>query len=303
MDTVNLFFCCDDAYAPFLAVTIESIREHRDPKRCYLLRILHTGLSDESISRLSTLHRQRFTLVFFDISQKVAPYFLPIRDYFSAATYYRLFIPELFPHLDRGLYLDSDLLVLEDIAKIYDIPLENELVAAASDAFAQVTGPMGRYVSQRLGINPVYHYFNAGVLLMNLRAMRSEGFQRKFLSLLGAVTFNVAQDQDYLNLLCRDRVLYLADSWNVMPIGVSVDEPKLIHFNLHCKPWKGDVPYGDHFWKQAETSIYREELHQIQPDSGEGTRQTEKALAMADEQAADAAENTRIHRRIARVLG
>ena len=40
---------------------------------------------------------------------------LYIRDYYSKTTYFRLFIPEIFPQLDKAIYLDSDLVVMTDM--------------------------------------------------------------------------------------------------------------------------------------------------------------------------------------------
>ena len=42
MNPVNLFFACDNAYVPFLAVTLTSLKENCNPKRDYALRILST---------------------------------------------------------------------------------------------------------------------------------------------------------------------------------------------------------------------------------------------------------------------
>ena len=53
METVNLFFSCDDNYVPFLAVTLGSLKENRNPSRRYALRILHTGLNPEYVNRLT----------------------------------------------------------------------------------------------------------------------------------------------------------------------------------------------------------------------------------------------------------
>ena len=53
MNPVNLFFACDNAYVPFLAVTLTSLKENCNPKRDYALRILHTGLDPENIRRLT----------------------------------------------------------------------------------------------------------------------------------------------------------------------------------------------------------------------------------------------------------
>ena len=98
-------------------------------------------------------------------------------------------------------------------------------------------------------------YFNAGILLMNLKAMRAFHFQQVFLELLDKVTFQVAQDQDYLNVICRDRVRYVGCEWNAMPNGAPVGQPQIIHYNVDCKPWHRDeVRYEAYFWDYANRS-------------------------------------------------
>ena len=70
MNPVNLFFACDNAYVPFLAVTLTSLKENCNPKRDYALRILHTGLDPENIRRLTEgFASEGFTMEFIDITQ------------------------------------------------------------------------------------------------------------------------------------------------------------------------------------------------------------------------------------------
>ena len=72
MNPVNLFFACDNAYVPFLAVTLTSLKENCNPKRDYALRILHTGLDPENIRRLTEgFASEGFTMEFIDITQAV----------------------------------------------------------------------------------------------------------------------------------------------------------------------------------------------------------------------------------------
>ena len=137
MNPVNLFFACDNAYVPFLAVTLTSLKENCNPKRDYALRILHTGLDPENIRRLTEgFASEGFTMEFIDITQAVEQFAdkLHTRDYYSKSTYYRLFIPDLFPGLDKALYLDSDVVLLGDVSELYDVDLEDNLVGAIPDS-------------------------------------------------------------------------------------------------------------------------------------------------------------------------
>ena len=310
MNTVNLFFACDDNYIPFLAVTIASINENRDPGRDYALRILHTGVQEQSIRRLTdTFDAEKFRVEFIDIRQTVEEFAgkLHTRDYYSKSTYYRLFIPELFPELAKALYLDCDTVVLGDIARLYDMQLGSALAGAVPDSMVTAVAPLRRYVQRRLGI-PAERYFNAGVLLMNLTEMRRCRFSEIFLKLLQKVTFRVAQDQDYLNVICKDRVRYVGYEWNTMPGCPRTDTPRLIHYNLDSKPWqRDDVAYGDVFWDYAEHSGFLPEILSVrtgftQAHIDRAAEQTVNLIAMGQRQARRRTQNMLIHWKIRRVV-
>ena len=81
------------------------------------------------------------------------------------------------------------------------------------------------------------------ILSMNLKKLREIGFEDIFLKLISAVKFDVAQDQDYLNVICKGHVKFIDETWDQMPIPVDVPRPKvpaLIHYNLSFKPWHVD---------------------------------------------------------------
>lgn len=312
METINLFFSCDENYVPFLGVTLESLKENRNPARRYEIRILHTGLGRASMERVTeSFASENFDIGFVNITSQVERFTrrLHTRDYYSKSTYYRLFIPEMFPQLDKALYLDSDLVVRGDISELYDTPLGDNLVGAIPDGFVNAVGELREYVCRRLNLNSAELYFNAGILLMNLKAMRQFRFQEVFLELLGAVTFQVAQDQDYQNAICRGRVAYIDPTWNAMPDGRPVREPKLVHYNVDAKPWHKDhVRYGDYFWNYADRSPYSREIRKIrsaysEADTEKSARETVNLIAMATRQAHEKEENRRIHAEIDRVVG
>lgn len=311
MNDVNLFFSCDNAYFPFLSVTLGSLKENCDPTRDYAVRILHTGLRRDYMQRLhEAFHERWFRIEYIDVSSAVAQITrqLHTRDYYSKSTYYRMFIPNLFPQLNKALYLDSDLLVRGNIAELYDTDLGENLVGAVSDGIINTIDDLRLYALNRLKMDCCEHYFNAGVLLMNLDALRRIDFERIFLDLLQTVTFQVAQDQDYLNVICKGRVTYLDLCWNTMPMGEPVWNPKLIHYNLDCKPWHRDgVLYGELFWDYAIQSPFYREIRQARErfsddDVAQAARQTMDLIAMGRQQALAEEENNAIQGMIAQVV-
>ncbi len=267
-DKINLFFAVDNNYCPFLSSTFASIIKNANKKREYHFYVLHMGIKESYQERLKAQVNDFATLTFVDMKDKLAYLSnrLVTRDYYTKTTYYRLFIPNMFKQLNKALYLDCDIIVNGDIAKLYDTDLRNNLVGAVPDSAVQNTEVFKEYVGKALGIKSA-KYFNAGVLLMNLKEMRKFNFEEKFIDLLSKYTFNVAQDQDYLNVLTKNRVRYINYSWNVMPILNNVcptDKRNLIHYNMLWKPWMfKDTLFSDNFWEYANACPMNEEISEI----------------------------------------
>lgn len=308
-NTVNLFFACDDGYIPFLAATLLSIKRNKNKSRNYYVRILNTGISEENQNRIfDSLASDNFNIEFANISSSVERIsdMLHTRDYYSKTTYYRLFIPELYPSLDKALYLDCDVIITSDIAELYDIELKDNLVGAVSDGFVRCVPRLHDYVTERIGVYRPTDYFNAGVLLMNLKEMRASGFGDRFIELIGKVTFDVAQDQDYLNVLCRGRRVTVGTEWNCMPgFSDKGTEQKLIHFNLDSKPWHKDgVEFEDIFWKYADECAFAGEIREIQKNYSEQKKsegETVNLIDIAEMQANDDEKNREIREMLASI--
>lgn len=264
---IPIFFAIDDGYTPFLSVAIKSLIDNASKEYKYLIKILHTNVQKGHMDQIKKYENQNVNIEFVDLSyyiEKVKDK-LYTRDYYTNTTYFRLFLPELYPQYDKVLYLDSDIIVLGDISELYNTDMGTNLVAAAPDDIIQTNKVFQDYAELVVGVAKYQHYFNAGVLLMNLDELRKFNFQEKFLYLLEKVKFSVAQDQDYLNRLCKGRVTLVSHDWDVMPYVNEETKPediKIVHYNFAYKPWHfEDVTYSEYFWKYAkETEFYDEIL-------------------------------------------
>ena len=267
---IPVFFTLDDNYIPFFAVALQSLVDNSSKENDYEIKVLYTknGISEENQSKIKNKYeKENFTIEFVDVIsflEKIQDK-LYTRDYYSNATYYRLLIPDLYPNYDKAIYLDSDMVILTDVANLYKIDLQDNLIAAVADGAVQTVPPFQEYVEKVVGMSDYNNYFNAGMLLMNLDALRKYKFQEKFLYMLKTLKFAVAQDQDYLNRICKGRVKILENSWNTMPGGILEEKENninIIHYNLSYKPWHFDnIMYQDYFWHYAkETDFYKDIL-------------------------------------------
>lgn len=253
-EKITVFFAVDDNYIDFLTITIKSIVDNaKDESYAYNFYIINNGLNKESKNRLSQLSSKRFRIKYFNVNAHLTllESRFQLRDYYTMTTYYRLLIPDAFFFIDKALYLDCDIVVNDDLSKLYNTPIGDNLLGAIKDASVQIVPEFYRYVKTCLSIEKE-NYFNAGVLVMNLAAMRKTHLLKRVLDLGKTTIFKVAQDQDLLNVVCKDRVTYIDPVWNVMPLGERVKNPSLIHYNLIQKPWKRhDVMYNEYFWALA----------------------------------------------------
>ena len=265
---IPVFFAADENYMPYLAVALHSLKENACKQYVYHVYVLHANMdcSSENVQKLCKYQDENFKIEFVDVSAKMedVKHSLHLRDYYTGATYYRIFIADMFPQYDKALYLDSDIAVLGDISELFGIELGENLVGAVPDGAVASVAQFRLYTKEVLGID-AQNYFNAGVLLMNLKAFREYGFYKKFCTLLQKYKFHVAQDQDYLNVICKDKVCYVGAEWNKMPIENDGGTPKLIHYNLTMKPWHYDnVLYKEEFWRYArKTEFYQRILNDL----------------------------------------
>lgn len=264
---VPIFYACDDAFMKFTIISIRSMLENASPDRFYRFHILFTDVSERSRRVAKELERENAEIIFEDVTSYLTAIEkkLPLRDYYSKTTYYRLFIADMFPQYDKAIYIDSDTVVLGDISELYDTDLKDNYVGAVTERVMTDVDVYGRYVEQVLGIDR-YAYFNAGLLLLNCKQFRKNDLLKKFGDLLSVYNFVVTQDEDYLNLMCKDRVLHLDRKWNteILP-QFEIDPAKvaIFHYIMVSKPWHyPDCRFGEYFWKYAEKTEFYQELRE-----------------------------------------
>ncbi len=264
---VVMFFATDNGYAPFLAVALKSAVENSSPDRFYRAVVLYSELSEENANKLKALGRENFVIE----PAAMQANFQALDDrrgnrirceYFTLTIYFRLFIADMFPQYNKAIYLDSDIVLNGDVAKLFDTDIGDNLIGACRDTSIEHIKTFTDYTEIAVGVKKE-EYINSGVLLMNLEKMRSCDFQGKFLQLLQDYHFDsVAPDQDYINAMCNGNIYYLDTAWDTMPAPHQTQTaPKLIHYNLFSKPWQyNDIQYEEYFWQYAQESGFLQQI-------------------------------------------
>ncbi len=265
---IPVFFTIDNSYAPFLAVAINSAVKNCSENRNYRAIVLYQDLTDENYKKLKALETDNFKIMLTEMKADFDA--LDDRmsnrlrcDYFTLTIYFRLFIPAMFPQYDRGIYIDSDVVITDDIAKLFDTDIGDSYIGACNDLSIADIKELVKYTTDAVGVKKE-EYINSGVLLMNLKALRENDLEGHFLNLLNTYHFDsIAPDQDYLNAMLNGKIHYLCERWDAMPNPVRerLSDTGIIHYNLFSKPWCYDgVQYADEFWKYAADSGFIEEI-------------------------------------------
>jgi lipopolysaccharide biosynthesis glycosyltransferase len=199
----------DGAYAPHSAAMLHSLltSARREPVRIHYLHGAGFPHDDPIRAMVEGMHG---TIAFHEIEdERLAQ--LPVLEHAPASLWYRLLLPELCD-ADRVLYLDLDVIVVEEIHDLWATPLQGHALGAVNNVF------MPQHVArvEALGLDPS-HYLNTGVLLLDLATWRREGIGRMLLEFAREHARELEwADQDAMNLLLGTRWLELHPRWNAM---------------------------------------------------------------------------------------
>ena len=243
LETIHIALASDRKYLPFAAITMASAAANTT--RTTVFHFLYEDLYDTDFAIFDFL--QQYPHVTFQKHQISSAFFQdwPVMRW-SRAAYYRLILPDLLPELDKIIYLDCDLCVLDDIGKLYDTDFDGKSVMAV------ITRIKASHIC-KLGMKPE-NYFNSGVILFSPKQWKENDLIGKFKACFAAnIDALKYPDQDILNLVFCNDVKILHARWNVItstfrnePVaGISEEEikealgaPGIVHFTGRHKPWQ-----------------------------------------------------------------
>lgn len=278
-------------FIPCMGVLVQSIIENSNKKNNYDIIVLHKEVDDGSVVKFQKQieGRKNFSIRFINIKEySFQNHFFKKNERninFPSATYYRLFIPELFQKFEKVIYMDADMIVLSDVAELMNVDMGNNLVAAVRDIcgnwnYYEEDKVVKNYRDNELCLKNPDNYFNAGMVVFNIREF-------KYINESGEIWRKVNQkkwrskDQDILNMLCNDRIFLLPFYWNMIrdcqenafiymkkedkaAWNTCNEDAKIVHFAGGRKPWSYlYVPFQDKYWEYAKKSPFMEDNFKI----------------------------------------
>lgn len=287
---VVVIFACNDAFVPYLSVALQSILENASMQRHYDVVVLTRDISPQNVATLrAQVDRasKDAQIGFLDVAAAIRSSKLPRRGRFKAEASFRLMAPSLLENADKAVYLDCDLIVLRDLAELFDVELGDNLLGATRDAdtaglYSGYDPCVREHIDGVVGLTEPYTYFQSGVLLLNLDAFRRACTPDDILAYTHGHRLRWP-DQDVLNHFGRGRHVRVDTRWNVLndwqrlrrthivaqaPAEIRDEheaarrDPYIVHYaGPDGRPWLyPDADMADVFWRYAERSPYLGEI-------------------------------------------
>ncbi len=269
---IPIAIATDNNYIP-LIVTLVSLNENARKDTFYDIYVLIDDLfkpcSKQIVNACLKRYESSCSLYFTNVGSVFEE--APARiAHITRPTFFRLVVPELLNE-DKCIYLDTDTIVLSDLQSLFMTTLKNCYIAGVRHPEIILCEGENK-VCMEAGIPSNEQYINAGVLVMNLKELRSNGMVRNFLKLIPK-NF-ITQDQDIINYACYGKIHFLSFKYNVMTklAGMNIQDykncfqkedikeawnrPCIIHYADQNKPWNSsECVFMDYWWKYFRRSL------------------------------------------------
>ncbi|EHQ24736.1 glycosyltransferase family 8 protein [Mucilaginibacter paludis] len=283
-NVIPIVVVTDEHYVIMLAALLKSIECNHKSGEKIAVYVIADGVKKSSQKKIQTsVDPAMFSITWIRMEDTIpAGVKLPLdRTSYPVTIYLRLFIQYIVPkETTKALFLDVDMIVLEDVSKLYDQDLGDKIIGAVQDprllTFDNSWGGIMNY--KELGFAPDTKYFNTGLLLINTQKWAEKNLAVKVIDCINDnIKFANYPDQYGFNVVLANQWLELDPRWNYFASG-DLDHPYLVHF-ISRKPFYTSYEYNQNYknrfyqyvkqteWRNAkpigELNRYFKKLHNI----------------------------------------
>lgn len=280
---INVCYAADEAFVQHMAVSLCSLLMNAKESERINVFLFTNYVSYETLNKLLCLQEIKnhaLEVIFVDKGMFSQVF---TSGHVNEISYYRLIMAELLPpNINKALYIDCDTVVLRSLTALYDMDVSMVVLGAVRDYVEN------SLVFQLLDSYDVYkdYYFNAGVLLMNVDAMRRMDLFAKAQKFINKFPIIHLWDQDVLNaLIPQDEILFLDFSCNFQCYGIAnmwedrsklsrelviAWQPRIMHFLTSAKPWNNEYLHimGDSMVRKYYYYLGFTPWREFVPDNG-----------------------------------
>ena len=276
-NSVAIALSSSDFFVPYLTTTLYSLIKNADMKKNYDIVIFTKDIQEQNKKIINNfLSKSNVSIRFVNVIETFGDLKLHTDADVTIETYFRLIVPFVMKKYEKVLFLDSDLIIQSNICELYDIDLKNYPLAASVECLmSALIGRLGsymlKYLKDVLKLKEIDKYFQAGVMLFNIKLFNEKNYGQTLLNMVANYNYKIV-DQDALNELFKGNILFIPTEWNYVPMQkhmkelkyvenmsdeirekyLAVKNPKIIHFADKGKPWYDISEKGAwNFWKYA----------------------------------------------------
>ncbi|MFI3300975.1 MAG: glycosyltransferase family 8 protein [Candidatus Gastranaerophilales bacterium] len=235
----------------------------------YNFYIIEQDISVADKKRVESVLKEKCKIEYIKVSNEVIDRFFNIKvsSHVTNLTYSKVILPDIFPKLDKILFLDSDMIVLNDIEELWNIEFGNSLICAAEDVGAS-------YIAKRLwGGTSSKRYYNTGVMLIDLKGMRDFDYKNKINTITQEQSDKyLIGEQDIISDVFNEKISPINIKWNMyhkyhpnfanfIAAGIKDEiicackKPSIVHFVGPDKPWHVN---STHEYKNEYMKYYKQ---------------------------------------------
>lgn len=261
-ETIEIVTACDDNYVQHLGVMLCSLLENTVHRKKINVWVIDAAISQENKTILSDFinNRYQISITYLKVNEELYGEF-QVSYHFTHAIYYRISIPEIIPfNINKVIYLDSDIILKQDIYNLWLIDLKDFFVGAIESLNVDKKHLTGI-------IETDLAYFNSGVLVINIRKWREHNVSQKVIDFISKYQEKIIWwDQDSLNAILCNSWLSLPLKWNLqsnffdintskcmrsLELKDAITQPAVIHYTGRHKPWDyiDNHPYKQEYYK------------------------------------------------------
>ena len=283
-----IVFGSSNYFVPYASVFIKSIINNSKSQNNYDIIILENDISKNNKTILLDMikNNRNFSIRFYNPKSLInnVKFYINAKSQ-SEVAYYRVLAPYILKNYeDKAVVMDCDLIVLRDIADIFNTNLNNNIAAIAKDVvwhswFNGDNETIRNYNKNILKMKKPLNYVNTGVILFDCKKYR-ENYSMDFVIDFMTKENYMIQEQDALNAMLEGRICFLDIKWNMYAMVsefieksiedyasvtekneyyIAHNDPYIIHWAAHPKPWSvPEIDLAFKWWTAARESPFYE---------------------------------------------
>lgn len=275
---INIVFASDNNYAQHTAVAMASVLVNTKVPQKIQFYLIDDEIQQENKEKIiKTVQNLGGNIEFIKIkNSKLEDCY--VSGELNRASYFRLDIANILDEsIEKIIYLDCDLLVYDDIEKMWQLDMGGKPVAATCDLGIMASARVRKQKNKFIGLPFDTPYFNAGVLIMDLKKWRDGNYAEAIIALATQNKYP-NHDQDALNKFFMNNWQEIPLRWDVIPpvfnlflkIVTKPDlrkkaieaklNPAIFHYAGGYKPWEYEIHEGfnDKYYEYLKLTEYKD---------------------------------------------